>query len=240
MHATWATLEILDYSIKVCNPNDPTLSPHDWDVSNNIGHLGTIVTDPVAARSSAQTSMTSKRANKLRRAGDPDTLLQELATAPKSDLDLPPDYLSIEDFNPPTSDLPAPNPLDEITVDVDFQSTPVPYKPLLYQFRVLMLMAMHSTATDIIEPRWPDGRTVTGDPRVPTVQAIMVFRGPKRPFPQRPTFAEITDGLRQILAQCIRHGSWVAFRAQIRRNGFIIAELGMEPPSAKEQEVASA
>ena len=244
LQASWATLGILDAALKQIPESNPRWNPQDWAFGNNKGTFGTISCDPVAVTKPPPSYQTAKkrRWQARRRSNEPDSLSTDLAVPPSPQLQVPSDALSLADFDAigplDTADKKPVAGDDEVTVDVNFYQGPLPYKQVLYHLRVFILMAMKSEATGDVSARWPRDRTLDSDPRVKDVAALMVLRGPRGLFPPPFSFADFTNGLRQILAKCIRNGEFTTFRAAIRKEGIVVAELIMKPKAPNE--VASA
>lgn len=246
--AAWAALEVLDHAIKHSDPANPNWSPLDWSISNAQGQYGTIESTLVSASSQAQTFETAKRQRRraAARSTDENSFLQDLATPPLPQPELPPGYLSLNAFDNNTAlavnDASSTNTSitnEDVTVDVTFKEGTIPFTGTIYHFRTFALTAMRSNSAEDVSTRWERGRTIVPDTRVTRVEAVMTMIGPRGLFPPRFTFADLTNGLRQILAKCLRRGAFVPFEAAIRKEGIVVAELVMAQKTG-EEEVASA
>ena len=245
LQVSWATLMILDAAIRQSVPANPSWNPHDWAFGTSRGKYGTIKCDPAAVSKRPPSHETAKRRRwqARRRSSDPDSLSKDLAVPPSPQLQLPTQYLSWDNFDDLApldtgNDEPVAGD-DDVTVDVKYYSGALPYKEVLIHFRTFILMAMKRESTGDVSTVWPRDQTIAPDPRVEDVGALMVMRGPRGLFPPLFTFADFTNGLRQILAKCVRNGGFTTFRAAIRKEGQVVAELIMKPKQPN-GEVASA
>ena len=244
VYASFATLQILDAVLIPSSATNEEWKVNDWDIGNNLGLFGTVVIDPNIGPTLSQPKpkpyeTAKQKRRRLRRREEPDSLSHALSQPPSPNNALPANRISLSDLNALQPPSPPTNPSSDASVTITitfYPSLPLPYKEMIYHLRTFITTCMTSTSSDSLETRWHRDQTISPDPRATIADALMVIRGPRGLFPALVTFADLTDGIRQILAACVRHGEWVAFKAAIYKDGSLAAEMVMKdkrgPPGA--------
>ncbi|KAG8526499.1 uncharacterized protein KY384_008699 [Bacidia gigantensis] len=209
--ATWATLELLDFSIKRSDRNTGEWHAHDWVVGNSFGRYGQIVSNGAGTVASSASNTTSPEPTASTPNND---LIQDLSTAPQT---LAHPTVSNDTFpslegSSDTSNNTSPSPFNDEEITIIFQPTTesLVWIQMLYQLRVLYVTILKSESSQSMYDRWPPYDLIGADTRVKGVDARMSIRRRRGLFPVEVDFADMTEGLRLILAELAKDGgNWV-------------------------------